>query len=388
MTPLKSLKLLHIISSVDPKEGGPVEGIRQRGIFLRNHGHQVEVLSLDDPKAPHVAAYSLPVHAVGPSWRKFAYNKNIQPSLKANARNYDHIINHGLWQYHGHAASKTLRKMGIPYNVFTHGMLDPWFKHTYPIKHLKKWPYWLTAEYHVLRNARHVYFTSEDERIRARESFWLYRANEQVVPYGTTAPPEDKQKFSELFYKNYPHLRGSHLFLYLSRIHPKKGCDLLIEAFSKIATANKNIHLLMAGPAEDSILYQLKEQAKQLGITHHITWLGMLKGEEKWSAFHAANVFILPSHQENFGIAVAEALGSGLPVLISDKINIWREIESDGAGFVAADTTEGTIKNINKWLALSPTEQQTMSDKALACFRKRYTIDAMANGLISALTNN
>ena len=144
----------------------------------------------------------------------------------------------------------------------------------------------------------------------------------------------------------------------------------------------------MAGPAEDSILHQLKEQAKQLGITHHITWLGMLKGEEKWSAFHAANVFILPSHQENFGIAVAEALGSGLPVLISDKINIWREIESDGAGFVAADTTEGTIKNINKWLALSPTEQQTMSDKALACFRKRYTIDAMANGLISALTNN
>lgn len=144
--------------------------------------------------------------------------------------------------------------MGLPYYVFTHGMLDPWFKHTYPLKHLKKWPYWLLAEYNVLRHARRVFFTSEDERLRARESFWLYKANEQVVPYGTTPPPSDNAKYAKNFFSKHPDLNGKHLLLYLSRIHPKKGCDILIEAFAKIASSHPNVHLLLAGPGDDATL--------------------------------------------------------------------------------------------------------------------------------------
>lgn len=382
---MQQIRLLHIISSVDPRNGGPIEGIRQRGLFLKDQGHLVEVLSLDSPDMPHVSAFALPVHAVGPSGRGFGYNRRISPWLKRHARDYDYIIVHGLWQYHGHATSKTLRSMSIPYYVFTHGMLDPWFKKTYPLKHVKKWVYWLLAEYNVLRYARRVFFTSEEERLRARESFWLYEAKEAVVPYGTKPPPNDRATYADLFFTAHPELKNKHLLLYLSRIHPKKGCDLLIDAFAKIAADHPDAHLLLAGPGDSATVGQLKQQADSLNIGKRISWLGMLKGDDKWAAFHASRAFILPSHQENFGIAVAEALGCGIPVLISDKVNIWREIELDSAGFVAPDTTTGTLSNLRRWFALSNDEQARMAMEAQACFNKRYTVTAMALGLIDAL---
>jgi hypothetical protein len=177
------MKLLHIISSANPEGGGPIEGIKQRGIYLQAEGHTVEVACLDAPSAPHLATFPLPVHALGPtSLGGYAYTPRLRGWLKQHAQQYDHIVISGLWQHHGHVAARTLRRMGVPYHIFTHGMLDPWFKHAYPLKHLKKWAYWLAAEYHVLRHARTVLFTSEEERLRARRSFWLHTANEVLVP--------------------------------------------------------------------------------------------------------------------------------------------------------------------------------------------------------------
>ena len=379
------MRLLHIISSVDPKGGGPIEGIRQRGIFLQSLGNQVEVLSLDDPAAPCVGTFALPVHAIGPSLGKFSFNRRVGPWLRLNAHRYDHVIVHGLWQHHGHAAAKTLHSMGRPYHVFTHGMLDPWFKHTYPLKHLKKWVYWLAAEYWVLRRARSVLFTSEEERLRSRESFWLYRAREQVVAYGTSPPPANAQHHRTAFFEAHPDLAGKHLLLFLSRIHVKKGCDLLIDAFATMAPTQPNARLVMAGPGDAGILAQLQAQAVRLGVADRITWLGMVSGDAKWAAFHAANAFILPSHQENFGIAVAEALGCGLPVLISDKVNIWREIDADGAGLVEPDSHAGTVSLLRRWFNLDNTQQAAMSHAASASFAARYTVAAMGHGLVTAL---
>ena len=112
----------------------------------------------------------------------------------------------------------------------------------------------------------------------------------------------------------------------------------------------------------------------------------MLSGERKWGAFHAAEAFVLPSHQENFGIAVAEALACGLPVLISDKVNIWREIVEDGAGFVAGDTEAGTTLLLQNWLALTPDGRQQARERADACFHQRFEIKTAAESLIQILT--
>lgn len=383
--PRQATRLLHIISSVDPRGGGPIEGVRQRGLFLKNLGHTVEVLSLDDPDQPFVNSFPLKVHAIGPSRGGYGFCRATAPWLKRHARDYDHIIIHGLWQHHGHAASRALHRMQVPYHVFTHGMLDPWFKHTYPLKHLKKSVYWLLSEYWVLKRAKAVFFTSEEERIRARESFSMYSANEVVVPYGTTPPPTDAEPYCTKFVLAHPELVGKHLLLYLSRIHPKKGCDLLIEAFAKVASEHDSVHLLMAGTGDPDMIDSLKRLAQERKIADRITWLGMVQNDAKWEAFMSASAFILPSHQENFGIAVAEALGCGLPVLISDKINIWREIQKDGAGYVAPDTLEGTYFNLSRWLAMDPKAQDQMSDIARNTFIERYSISSMAHGLLSAL---
>jgi glycosyltransferase involved in cell wall biosynthesis len=187
-------------------------------------------------------------------------------------------------------------------------MLDPWFKRTYPFKHLKKWAYWPWANYRVLRDAKAVLFTTEQERQLARQSFWLYQADEVVVGYGTSAPPGAAEKQRELFLSSFPHLRGQLILLFLSRIHPKKGVDLLIEAFAASAPRDWGLQLVIAGPDQVGWQSKLQHRAVELGIADLITWPGMLTGDLKWGAFRAAHLFCLPSHQENFGIVVAEAL--------------------------------------------------------------------------------
>ena len=324
-----AMKILHILPSVNPKGGGPMEGVRQRGLRLIEMGHQVEVITLDDANADFLADYPLKTYALGSSHSGYRYNGRLVPWLRLHARDYDAVIINGLWQYHAFGAWRALRRMNIPYFVFTHGMMDPWFKHAYPLKHLKKWLYWPWADYRVLRDAVAVLFTSEEECVLARKSFWLYQAKEAVVAYGTSAPPQDAERLREQFLAAHPALRGKRILVFLSRIHEKKGCDLLVEAFSRVAGLDARLHLLMAGPDQTNLIPQLQAQAKAFGIADRVSWPGMLQGEMKWGAFYASEVYVLPSHQENFGIAVAEALACGLPVLISDKVNIWREIEAD-----------------------------------------------------------
>jgi glycosyltransferase involved in cell wall biosynthesis len=377
------MKILHILPSVDPKGGGPMEGVKQYGNRSTELGHIIEVVTLDDPAEGYVANYSLKVHALGPSVTSYRYTPKLALWLTQHARDYDAIIINGLWQYHGFGSWRVLSRMKVPYFVFTHGMLDPWFKNNYPLKHLKKWLYWPWAEYRLLRDAKAVFFTCEEERILARKSFWLYKVREAVINYGTGMPPNNANQLKEIFFAQYPQLKNKRLFLFLSRIHEKKGCDLLVAAFAKVAMQDERLHLVMAGPCNSDLIDKLKMQANQLGITDRVTWPGMLQGDMKWGAFYASEAFVLSSHQENFGIAVAEALACGLPVLISNKVNIWREIEADGAGIVNDDTVEGTENTLQKWLELDDENRKKMVQQSKVTFEKRFTVEAMTNSLIN-----
>jgi glycosyltransferase involved in cell wall biosynthesis len=380
------MKLLHVMSGLDPHAGGPREGVCRRGVFLEEHGHSVSIVTLDAPDAPFLKDVPLTVHALGPSRSSLRYNEKLVPWLLAHAREYDAVIINGLWQYQGIGTRRALRKLGMPYYIFVHGMLDPWFKHAYPMKHMKKWLYWLLGEYRVLRDARAVLFTSEEERLQARKSFWLYRAAERVVPYGTSPPPGDAPGLRAQFMSAFPKLQGCRIFLFLSRIHEKKGCDLLISAFAKAARHEPTLRLVMAGPGTPALLGELKALAQERGVADRILWPGMLQGDAKWAAFYGAEAFVLPSHQENFGIAVAEALGCGLPVLISDKINIWREIVADNAGLAEPDTQVGIDTLLSRWLELPEQTRSDMRANAKRCFETRFRVDAMAYGLLDVVT--
>jgi glycosyltransferase involved in cell wall biosynthesis len=381
------MRLLHIVSSVDRRFGGPIEGVLQRGLRLREMGHQIEVASSDDPEAPHVGAFPLPIHALGPPRRGgYYYAASLRPWLRAHAGGYDAVIVNGLWQYHSLAAWQVMRELQRPYVIFTHGMLDPWFNRAYPLKRLKKLLYWPWAEYRVLRDAAAVLFTSEDERLLARQSFWPYRARERVVAYGTRQPPQDAAPLRDAFLAAHPELRGKRVLLFLGRLHAKKGCDLMVEAFARVAAEEPHLHLLMAGPDQTGWVGDLKARARTLGLAERITWPGMLEGDAKWGAFYASEAFMLPSHQENFGISVAEALGCGLPVLISDKVNIWREVLDAQAGLVAEDSEAGTLGNLKAWLALSAEDRAAMAERTRALFADRFSIERMATALIDVVS--
>jgi glycosyltransferase involved in cell wall biosynthesis len=264
-------------------------------------------------------------------------------------------------------------------------MLDPWFKTTYPLKHLKKQLYWPWADYRLLRDARAVLFTSEEERRLARQSFSRYDAREMVVDYGTSPPPADADRLRLAFFSQHPELRGKRLLLFLGRIHPKKGCDLLIKAFARVVNADRSLHLVLAGPDQTGWVSSLRSLAAKSGVVDRVAFLGMLQGDIKWGALYASEAFALPSHQENFGIAVAESLGCGLPVLISDKVNIWREVEADQVGIANPDSLEGTERSLRTWLGMSESARTGMRERARSCFELRFTAEAMARSLLGVL---
>ncbi|WP_458766985.1 glycosyltransferase [Cupriavidus basilensis] len=379
------MKILHVISSIDPGGGGPIEGVRQLRAPLRERGVQVQVCCGDAPDAPCVRDSELDVIALGPSSLKYGFNRRMVAWLRAHCEAYDAVIVEGLWQFHALAVWLALRGKRVPYFVFTHGMLDPWFRDHYPLKHLKKSLYWLVGDYWVLRHARGVLFTCSEEKQRASGAFWPYRCREVVASYGTAQPPQDGAPLREAFLSAFPEVRGKRIALFLGRIHEKKGCDLLVEAFAGVAAAHPALHLVLAGPHDTALRAMLEQRIAAHGLRARVSWTGMLKGELKWGAFHAAEVFCLPSHQENFGVAVAEALGCGVPVLISDKVNIWREIVDDGAGLVGPDTAQGATDCLQQWLQAEPAAQARMRIAARQSFARRFHAGQAAQRLLDII---
>jgi glycosyltransferase involved in cell wall biosynthesis len=142
---------------------------------------------------------------------------------------------------------------------------------------------------------------------------------------------------------------------------------------------------VIAGPDQFGWLPELHSLAQKLGIGPRVHWPGMLKGDVKWGAFRSGAALILPSHQENFGFVVAEAMACSTPVLVSDKVNIWREVEASGSGLVEPDTLDGTRNLIRRFHALSPAERDAMSRNARSGFLKYFDIEVTARDFARAI---
>jgi glycosyltransferase involved in cell wall biosynthesis len=318
------------------------------------------------------------VFALGPGWGVYGYSYRAVGWFRKNISRYDVVFINCIWQYNTLAAYRALAGTKTPYAVFTHGMLDPYFKRTYPLKHVKKLIYWLLFLRRILRNANTVMFTCEEEKILARQSFPGYRVRETVVPYGIFGPECDSAEAAEEFLTQWPELRGKRIAITIGRVHPKKGTDLLIEAFAATMATDPAWHLVIAGPDQVGLRQQLEGMAVRLGAADRITWTGMLNGTLKWGALAASEVFVLPSHQENFGIVVAEALVCSLPVIVSDKVNIWREVANYWAGLVCDDTVEGTKACLARWQTLNPEERSTLRIRSRQCFDQLFNYEVTA----------
>jgi glycosyltransferase involved in cell wall biosynthesis len=380
------VKILQVIPTLDPSVGGVVPAVLSLSRGLMRRGNEVEVVVLDDASAPWLSALDLPVHAVGWGLTNYGYSRKLDDWLKEHAEKYERVIVNGMWQYPGFAVWRRLARSRVPYYLFPHGMLDPWFKRTYPLKHVKKWFYWPWAEYRVMRDAAAVIFTSEQERIEARKSFWLYHVCEKVSPLGIDPPAPVTPEVKEELFRKFPQLRNKRLLLFLGRLHPKKGCDLAIEAFAKVANRGGAVSVVFGGPDQIGWQKELGARAQQLGIGSSVVFTGMLDANLKQSALANAEALILPSHQENFGMAVVEALAARVPVLISDRINIWQEIQGDDAGYVAPDDLAGTTSLLQRWYDTPGGQKEQMRRNAGECFSRRFEINRAVDSLLKILS--
>lgn len=377
------MRILHLIDSLDPCNGGPVEGLRLIGAELVAMGHIAEIASTDQPGASYLCGFPLPVHALGQSGGTFRYSQAFTRWVCTHAPSFDAAVIHGLWTHAATGGRLGLRTARTPYVVYAHGMMDRWFSQSAPVKHWKKQIFWWLLQGRVLRDAAAVLFTSEDERHASRHVFSGPGYREQVVAYGSDEPPQVDEQAQRDFIASIPGLDDHPYFVFLGRLHPKKGCDLLIDAFGQFAVGHPEWHLVIVGPDQLGLASAL--MARTDAARHRIHLPGMLTGSAKWAALRGARALVLPSHQENFGIVVAEALACGVPVLVSDKVNIWREIEAEGAGFVASDTLAGTLDLLSRFAGLSESERDSLGHRARRTWQERFTIRRAATDLETTL---
>jgi glycosyltransferase involved in cell wall biosynthesis len=387
---------------MDPSLGGVSQAVRTMTNGLRQLEIFNEVVSLDDAGECSLPGDSFTHYPLGMARGPWAYHPGLLPWLLTNLPRFDAVVAHGLWQYSGHALYQAQKKLTsrpttqkLPkLFVMPHGMLDPWFQRASDrkLKALRNWLYWKVIENRLVNNADGLLFTCEQERRLAHEPFSPYHPRKElVVGLGVESPPAFTPSMQVAFQKKCPELASRPYLLFLSRIHPKKGVDLLLPAYERLIQENPEKELpelVIAGPGLDTPYGQRMQQYVESipGLHGRVNFPGMLNGEAKWGALYGCEAFILPSHQENFGIAVVEALACGRPVLITDQVNIWREIAEGGAGLVEPDTEVGAFTLLKNWLELELNRQMKMRHEAMEVYRSNFDISTNVNKFIKAIS--
>jgi glycosyltransferase involved in cell wall biosynthesis len=376
------MRFLRIISSMNPENGGVVAAVDYSARSLVQKGVAVvDVLTPDDANSEWLkSSRSYVVHAVG--GRKTFYSVSIPMVqwLFSNAKRYDLIIIDGLWRFNV-ALGYLLRFLNVPYVVMPHGMLDPYFNRRF-LSYLLKLPFWFLVERNVLALANCVLFTCEEELRLAQNSFPFFKNKACLARLGF-----DFSDFEGYVDRSDSYFRAKFsipvdkkIILFMSRVDQKKGVDVLFESISRLRLRHSlsDYIFVVAGPVDSTYKKQLEKQILEADISHLILWVGMLSGRLKWSAYESSDFFVLPSHQENYGIVIVEALSVGLPVLITNKVNISKEIVHSGAGLVSDDDAVGVVEILDRALNINATEYEVMSKNASICYEKYFSDSAFS----------
>ena len=399
------MKILHVIPSMDPQQGGVCQAVKTMIAGLSEKNTKNVVVTMDNPEEGFLKNSPFKIYALGQGKGPWCYNSQLSIWFLTHLVNFDVVMMHGLWLYPGYALHKALEKLKrISYRktpkllVMPHGMLDPYFQRAADrkLKALRNTLYWKFIEGSLVNSADALLFTCDEEASLAQEPFKPYHPKQQfVVGLGVAQPPPFTTAMEHSFNERCAGLNGAPYLLFLSRLHQKKGVELLIEAYCKHCEQNITQDtclaplpkLVIAGPGLDTTY---GKQMQELASSYHqvnqsVFFAGMLTGDAKWGAFYGCEAFILPSHQENFGIAVVEALACGKPVLISDQVNIWKDILMHGGCYVAASSLKGVSELFKYWTGTSPGIKKLMSDNALSIYEEVFSIKPSTNRLLQAI---
>lgn len=373
------MRILHIIHSVNPAHGGTTTAIKSLVSSCEAAGHFSPVITLDAPDSSWLKDWTTSVAAAGPALTHFGWTPNLEQLLYHEIALCDLVVVHGLWQYHGMAAHKVCRDLNKPYLVYPHGMLDPWALRQTWIKRLRKAIIWLFTTKYLLKDASRLCFTCEEEHASALPALKHLKTLPAILALGVEDIPDEITKLKNEGEAQYSGLYPKRVLLFLGRLHPKKGCDILLEGFAnwtKKNGADSGIHLRMAGPpSSGEYLEHLHKLCGKLDliVDADVSFPGMLTGRAKWQALASADALILPSFQENFGIVVGEALACKVPVLLSNRVNIWRWITEAGAGFVAHPSVSGVEILLDQWFTQNQENDARMRHQARQLYESRFS---------------
>jgi len=349
--------VLHVTSSLDPRAGGTTAALVALAHAQKDAGLSVTIAStfaadFRTDAVDRLRSRGINVSLVGPNRKLLAYHPGINATLAPLVQSADIVHIHALWEEIQHCAAKLSRRFKKPYLFTPHGMLDPW---SLSQSRLKKRLYLALRLRNDLAGASALHFADELERDLAAglnlPTPALVQRHVVDLSEFQTLPPRNH------FRQRHPELGDRPIVLFLSRLHAKKGLDLLIPAFAELKS--RDAALVLAGPAEKQYQSHLTQLAREHGVLDRTLFTGMLYGPDRVAAMVDAAVFVLPSHQENFGIVVIEALAAGTPVVISDQVNIHRQIADAQVGQVVPVEVDAMAEAIDRYLTDNALRAQT-----------------------------
>ncbi len=339
------MRVLHAIASVDPAHGGPSTVMRALARGLGSEGVDIEVATLCSDSAAAHACNRLrePVLTDGVVYRFFPvqtrrYSVSI-PLLRWLAgavRNYDLVHCHGLFTFAPLAAAKVAARHRVPYVVRPVGSLGRWGMANR--RRLAKAVSFRLVERPILEHAAAVLYATDKEMNEAAELNFPHTA--VVIPNPIESGASFDAASGRAFRERFAISTDAQMVLFLGRLDPIKGLDVLFPAFAKVRLEQPDAVLVIAGGGNAEYGASLHAQAERLGISRSVVWTGFLFNEDKWAALSACDVFVLPSHSENFGVSALEAMQCTKAVIVTDGVGLHTDIERAAAGLVAQCTPE------------------------------------------------
>ena len=332
------MKILHVIATLAPRDGGPSKACFEMARAVARRGHDVTIFAtnmnglddvLDVPVDRPIERDGVTIRYFPIEFPKFLGNPApMARALEETVPQMDAIHLHSLYMLHCRFTARACRRAGVPYLMRPHGTLDPYLyrRHRFRKMLLELW-----FQNRVTRGAAAMHFTTEEEMILAAPH--VFGARGIVVPHGLDTDEYDDLPPRGRFRARHPGIGERPIVLFFGRLNFKKGLDILTRAFADVVREVPDAHLVVAGP-DRGMLEKTQAWVEEFGLGRHTTFTGMVTGDDKLALLADSDLFVLPSYSENFGIAVVEAMACGLPVAISDKVNLWHEVANAGAGWV------------------------------------------------------
>lgn len=335
------LSVLHFIRRVRAEDGGVVQTVLDLCQTIAAAGHNVTLATTDATDVPQqwrdYGAETPQVLELGPTTFANRLSRHSLGLIESKLGEIEVAHLHTPWELANVQLADAFRKASIPYIVTAHGMLDDWCMIQKP---LKKKIYLSLFAKRLFGKASVVHFTAEAERDQALK-YVPAGGGPAIQACAMDLSPYENLPGRQPALDAFPQINSERQsILFLSRIHPKKGIEILLRAGAELKARGTPPQILIAGPGEESYINELKSLGQELGLERDVHFLGMVRGETKLSLYQLADVFVLPTYQENFGLVLPEAMASGTAVVTTRGTDIWRELEQAGAKIVGNEPSD------------------------------------------------